>query len=186
MSATAQTKASGEAATPLEEYLTFNLGSEDYGVDILRVQEIRGWEPITRIPNAPEYVRGVLNLRGSIVPVFDLRLRLGMSFRAYEKETVVIILHVQTEEREKSIGLVVDNVSDVFRTSTESIQPVPDFGTRFNSEFLSGMTTANGRMVMLLDIDRLSERNIKPVAAAADDEVQRVQSSDKRDGSHCS
>jgi purine-binding chemotaxis protein CheW len=167
MSATAQSIAAGDAAAPPDEYLTFNLGSEDYGVDILRVQEIRGWEAITRIPNAPEYVRGVLNLRGAIVPVFDLRLRLGMPFREYKKETVVIILRVRAGESEKSIGLVVDTVSDVFRAHAHSIQPVPDFGMRFNGEFLRGMTTASGRMVMLLDIDRLSERNA-PAAKAVD------------------
>ncbi len=139
----------------LDEYLTFSLGDEGYGVDILRVLEIRGWETVTRIPNTPAYVKGVLNLRGTIVPVFDLRLRIGMPIRAYEKETVVVVLRVNTSDGEKNIGIVVDGVSDVLSAGVAAIQRAPDFGSRLNTEFIVGMVSAGEKMIMLLDVDRL-------------------------------
>ncbi|MCB1752419.1 MAG: purine-binding chemotaxis protein CheW [Gammaproteobacteria bacterium] len=138
-----------------DEYLTFSLGTEEYGVDILRVSELRGWGAVTRIPNAPEYVKGVLNLRGNIVPVFDLRQRLGIPFRAYEKETVVIILRVVASMTEKNIGVVVDAVSDVLCATAAEIQPSPDFGARLKTDLINGMISANDKMVMLLDVDKL-------------------------------
>ncbi|HEB95352.1 MAG TPA: purine-binding chemotaxis protein CheW [Sedimenticola thiotaurini] len=139
------------------EYLSFRLGDEGYGVDILKVQEIRGWEPVTRVPNAPDYVRGVLNLRGAIVPVFDLRRRLGMEPVAYGKETVVIVVRVQGEEESKSIGLVVDAVSDVMRVTSDSIRATPEFGARLDTGLITGMVTAGERMVMLLDVEGLHQ-----------------------------
>ncbi len=148
-----------------EEYLTFRLGDENYGVDILRVQEIRGWEPVTRIPNAPGYVKGVLNLRGAIVPVFDLRQRLGMAFRDYSKETVVMVLRLDADEGEKSVGVVVDSVSDVMRVTAEEIGKAPDFGARLNTDFITGVATPGDRMIMLLDIDRL-QQSIRPADTA--------------------
>lgn len=138
-----------------DEYLTFTLGTEDYGVDILRVREIRGWEAVTRVPNTPPYVQGVLNLRGTIVPVFDLRLRLGMPFRAYEKETVVIVIGVLSGNTEKNIGVIVDSVSDVLRASADDIQRAPDFGMRLNTDFIDGMVSAKEKMIMLLNVDNL-------------------------------
>ena len=137
------------------EYMAFTLGAEEYGVDILRVREIRGWEAVTRIPNTPSYVKGVLNLRGRIVPVFDLRLRLGMPFRAYEKETVVIILRVLNGKMEKEIGVAVDKVSGVLNADPEEIQLTPDFGVRLRTDFINRLATANDKMVMLLDVDKL-------------------------------
>jgi len=138
-----------------EEYLTFRLGDENYGVDILRVQEIRGWEPVTRVPNAPAFVQGVLNLRGAIVPVVDLRQRLGMPLRDYDKETVVVVVRLDAGEAEKIIGLVVDTVSDVLRATTDAISKTPDFGARLNTDFLVGVATSGDKMIMLLDVDRL-------------------------------
>ncbi len=149
------------------EYLSFRLGDEDYGVDILKVQEIRGWEPVTRIPNAPPYVRGVLNLRGAIVPVYDLRQRLGMESRGYDKETVVIVVRAQGEEGEKSIGLVVDAVSDVMRADADAIRPAPEFGARLDAEFLVGMMTVDDRMVMLLDVEVLQRETGQEQGAEA-------------------
>jgi len=137
------------------EYMTFTLGVEEYAVEILRVQEVRGWEAVTRIPNAPAYVKGVLNLRGSIVPVVDLRLRLDMPFRAYQKETVVIVLMVVGGNQERSIGIVVDGVSGILNAFAEDIQTTPDFGARLDTEYIRGLVTADEKMVALLDVDRL-------------------------------
>ena len=137
------------------EYLTFRLGDEDYGVDILRVREIRGWEQVTRIPNAPEYVRGVLNLRGSIVPIFDMRRRLGMQPMAYSKNTVVIVLRVKGLACERNIGVVVDEVSDVLDTRQVSIRHAPQVSGGMPTEYIAGLADVEGKMVMLLDVDRL-------------------------------
>ncbi len=148
------------------ECLTFSIGSESFGVDILQVQEIRGWEAVTRIPNTPEYMMGVFNLRGAIVPVYDLRLRLGMEFREYVKETVVIILRAMGRKGERSIGIAVDEVSDVFLINRDGIQAAPDFGTRLNTEFIHGITAVDDRMITLLQVDMLqpSEQQVKIVS----------------------
>ena len=137
------------------QYLTFSLADEQYGVDILRVQEIRGWEPVTRIPNQPPYVRGVLNLRGAIVPVFDLRQRFAMPVQAYSPDTVVIVLRVMGERGVRNMGVVVDAVSDVLNASTVDIRSTPDFGAGVPTEYISGLVTAETKMIMLLNVDRL-------------------------------
>lgn len=137
------------------EYLTFRLGDEDYGVDILRVREIRGWEMVTRIPNSPKYVKGVLNLRGSIVPIFDMRQRLGMDVKEYCKDTVVIVLRVRSGNNERNIGVVVDEVSDVLNAQQGSIRNAPQFGGGIPVEYITGLVDAEGKMVMLLDVDKL-------------------------------
>lgn len=137
------------------EYLTFCLGQEYFGVDILKVQEIRAWEDVTRIPNAPEYIMGVLNLRGAIVPVYDLRLRLGMEFTAYDEETVVIILRVLGRNGERNIGIAVDEVSDVLLTSRGEIKDTPDFGSKLNTEYIDGIASAGEKVVTLLSVDML-------------------------------
>jgi purine-binding chemotaxis protein CheW len=137
------------------EYLTFQLAGEDYGVDILRVQEIRGWETVTRIPNAPEYVKGVLNLRGSIVPVIDMRQRLGMPYVEYDKETVIIVVKVIDAVRERIMGMVVDAVADVFAAIADSLRNTPKLGTNIDTEYFTGVADTDGRMIMLLDVDRL-------------------------------
>ena len=137
------------------QYLTFNLAGEEYGIDILKVQEIRGWMPVTKVPNAPVFVRGVMNLRGAIVPVIDLRLRFGLDAVEYTKITVVIVVTVQSDSGSRIIGMVVDGVSDVLNVSAADIQPSPDFGTAVHTEFISGLVTIEAGMVMLLDVDRL-------------------------------
>ncbi len=137
------------------QYLTFTLGAEEYGVDILRVQEIKGWNPVTRIPNTPEYLRGVLNLRGAIVPIIDLRMRFHLEKVEYTPTTVVIVLSVKSGDRQRTLGIVVDGVSDVLNVSEEGVKPTPDFGTTVHTEFISGLATVDEKMVMLLDIDRL-------------------------------
>lgn len=137
------------------QYLTFVLGGEHYGVDILRVQEIKGWVPVTCIPNTPEHIRGVLNLRGTIVPIIDLRMRFNLDEAEYNALTVIIVLSVKTEAGERVIGVVVDAVSDVLSVETDDIKDTPDFGSTVNVEFINGIATLNENMVMLLDIDKM-------------------------------
>jgi len=138
-----------------DEYLTFRLGEEDYGIDILRVEEIRGYEAVTRVPNQPVHVKGVLNLRGSIVPIFDLRERLGMEVRAYDKETVVIVIATRDSRGERSLGVIVDEVSDVLHAEVTSIKNAPDFGESMDTDYISGLATAGDRMIMLVNADKL-------------------------------
>jgi purine-binding chemotaxis protein CheW len=146
-------QASSATAAPEEpaQYLTVNLGNEEYGVDILAVREIRGWTPVTRIPQAPGYVLGVLNLRGAIVPVLDLRLRFGLAREEYTATTVTVIVMVNGRQ----FGVVVDAVSDVVEVAPGDIRPVPDMGTSVDTEYLKGLTSVAERMVLLLDVDRL-------------------------------
>jgi len=148
----------------VRQHLTFVLGGEEYGFDILRVQEIKGWEVPTVIPNTPKYVKGVINLRGAIVPVIDLRLRFQLEEVRYDELTVVIVLNVhRTDESEdggqnvtnKVVGVVVDGVSDVCNVELDSIRPAPDFHGIISSDFVTGLTTDNEKMIVLLDIDHL-------------------------------
>lgn len=137
-----------------EQYLTFQLNNEEYGVEILRVQEIKGWDTVTHIPNTPPFLCGVLNLRGTIVPVVDLRLRFGMPFRNYTKMTVVVVLKVEGVTQ-RTVGIVVDAVSDAHNIKPEDVKPSPSLGTQLDTEFISGLVDLGNNMVMLLDIDRL-------------------------------
>lgn len=139
-----------------DQYLTFTLADEDYGIDILRVQEIRGWDETTRLPNTPEFVRGVINLRGNIVPIYDLRLRFGMPFREYTKNTVVIIIKTaETNANSKSIGIVVDAVADVLHGHHIDVTQSPDFGSQSVTNAISGLATFDEKMVVLIDVDKL-------------------------------
>lgn len=137
------------------QYLTFMLAGENYGVDILRVQEIKGWAPVTRIPNTPEHLRGVLNLRGTIVPIIDMRMRFDLEDAEYTALTVIIVLSIHTEKGERVIGVVVDSVSDVLNVKPEDIKPTPDFGSGVDTEFLNGLAASGDDMVMLLDVDKM-------------------------------
>jgi len=137
------------------QYLSFALGSEEYGVDILRVQEIRSWEPVSRIPNVPFYEKGVVNLRGSIVPIIDLREKLRIKFTEYTLLTVVVVLQIRDDNKTRTMGVVVDSVSDVITVNKTKIQDAPDFGTKVSNEFINGLVSVNERMVILLDIDKL-------------------------------
>lgn len=145
----------GSAGADAEQYLTFMLNGEEYGVDILRVQEIKGWIPTTRIPNTPEYIRGVMNLRGAIVPIIDLRLRFAMPAIEYTATTVVIVLKVHSDGIERTIGFVVDAVSDVYNVSNDQFRAAPDFGAHVHTDFIRALATVEEKMVILLDIDRL-------------------------------
>ena len=137
------------------QYLSFALGKEEYGVDILRVQEIRSWEPVSRIPNVPFYEKGVVNLRGSIVPIIDLRERFRFKFAEYTPLTVVVVLQTSDGDKSRTMGVVVDSVSDVITVDKKKIQDAPDFGTKISNEFIKGLVSVNERMVMLLDVDKL-------------------------------
>jgi purine-binding chemotaxis protein CheW len=133
------------------EFLAFKLGKEEYGIDILKVQEIRGYEIVTRIANAPEFIKGVVNLRGIIVPIVDMRIKFRLGEPTYDQFTVVIILNVAG----RVMGMVVDSVSDVITLSQEQIKPAPEMGTALNTDYLIGLGTVDERMLILADIDRL-------------------------------
>lgn len=133
------------------EYLSFTLGAEQYGVDILKVQEIRGYDQVTRVPDAPDYIKGVINLRGTIVPVIDLRLKLRLDDARYDAFTVMIVLNVD----QRVVGIVVDSVSDVIELSSEQIRPTPEFGAAVDTRFINGIGTQDERMLILLDIETL-------------------------------
>ena len=133
------------------EYLAFTLGSEEYGIDILKVQEIRGYEAVTRIANAPEFIKGVINLRGIIIPVVDMRIKFKLGTPTYDQFTVVIILNIAG----RVMGMVVDSVSDVTTLTPDQVKPAPDMGSAFSTDYLIGLGTVDDRMLILVDIDRL-------------------------------
>ena len=137
------------------QVLTFTLGEETYGVDILRVQEIRGYSTVTRIPQAPAHVLGVLNLRGSIVPIVDMRMLFNLERAEYTAITVIIVLSVQSRAGRRDFGVVVDGVSDVVTVDQAQVKPAPDLGSRSATEHIRGLMPVADRMVVLLDIDRL-------------------------------
>lgn len=147
-----------------DQYLTFIMAEEEYGVDILSVQEIRGWEDATPIPNSPDFVKGVINLRGTIVPIIDLRLRFGLNQVDYGPMTVVIVLKVTTEKGTKVIGIVVDAVSDVYSLTSDEMRQPPDLGDQVNTTFIKGLANVEGKMVILLNIDVLL--NLKEIPDA--------------------
>lgn len=143
---------SGNAAEAgIREYLTFTLGAEEYGVDILKVQEIRGYDSVTRIPDAPDFIKGVINLRGTIVPVVDMRLKFKLARADYNEFTVMIILNIAR----RVVGMVVDGVSDVMQLTAEQIRPAPEFGSAINTRYITGLGTLDQRMLILVDIERL-------------------------------
>src|SRR5262245_23501497 len=154
------------------QVLTFVLGSETYGVDILRVQEIRGWSAVTKIPHAPAHVLGVLNLRGSIVPIVDLRMRFNLDRAEYTAITVIIVLSVQSPAGRRHFGVVVDGVSDVGDVKAAEVRPAPDLGSRAATEHIRGLVPVAERMVVLLDIDRLIGAHLSGVAGASEDSTQ--------------
>ena len=133
------------------EFLTFRLGAEEYGIDILKVQEIRSYESPTRIANAPQFIKGVVNLRGVIVPIVDLRLRLGCESAEYNALTVVIVLNV----RGRVVGAVVDSVSDVLELDKDAIKPAPEMASAVDAAFITGIGSVGERMLVLIDIEAL-------------------------------
>ena len=138
------------------QFLTFMLGEEEYGVDILNVQEIRSWESATSIPNTPDYVLGVINLRGLVVPIIDLRKRFAMSKAEFGPATIIVIVRLLDHSRtSKTIGMVVDEVSDVYKISGDDIGEMPDLGSVVGTEFIKGVANVNEKMVIILNVDSL-------------------------------
>lgn len=135
------------------EFLTFTLGTEQYGVDILKVKEIRGWENLREIHDVPAYIKGVLDFRGVIIPIIDLRIRFEVTDYRYSPTTVIIVL--STENDDKMMGVVVDAVSDVLSVKADQIKPAPDLGSRINTDYVIGMYSEDGVMLMLLDTEKL-------------------------------
>lgn len=138
-------------ATNPAEYLAFTLGREEYGIDIQKVSEIRNYENPTRLASAPDFVKGVINLRGTIVPIVDMRIRFALGTPEYGPFTVVIILNIGN----RTVGMVVDAVSDVTTLEPEQIKPAPDLGSTLNTEHIVGLGTVDDRMLILVDIDRM-------------------------------
>jgi len=134
-----------------QEFLTFTLGNENYALDILTVKEIRGYESVTKIANAPAFIKGVINLRGDIVPIVDLRIKFSVGDATYDEFTIVIVLHISN----RIVGIVVDGVSDVVSLSKDQLRPPPDFGVTFDSRYLLGLATINEQMIILVDINEL-------------------------------
>lgn len=133
------------------EFLTFRLGQEEYGIDILKVQEIRGYDTVTRIANAPDFIKGVINLRGVIVPIVDMRIKFRLGEAEYNSFTVVVILNVL----DRVVGIVVDSVSDVLELNSEQIRTAPEFSAALDSSYIMGLGSIGERMLILVDIEKL-------------------------------
>lgn len=160
----------GDTAGAGGQYLTFMVAGEEYGVEILRVQEIKGWDTATPIPNTPDHILGVLNLRGAVVPIIDLRKRFSLDSIPYGPTTVVIVVKMQHNEKDRTVGLVVDAVADVYRLDSADIQPPPDMGGTINTKFVRGLTTVDDKMVILLEIDHLIDfGEVEPANAKESD-----------------
>ena len=144
------TENSGSSAVG-NEFLTFTLGKEEYGIDILKVQEIRGYDAVTAIANTPEFIKGVINLRGIIVPIVDMRIKFHLGKVEYDQFTVVIILNVAN----RVVGMVVDGVSDVITLTPDQIKAAPEFGSAIDTQYVMGLGTVDERMLILVDIERL-------------------------------
>lgn len=134
-----------------DQFVTFKLENEEYGIEILRVHEIIGYQGFAKVPNVPRFIKGVLNLRGSVVPVIDMRLKFNMAEKAYDNFTVIVILEVQ----ERIIGAIVDAVSDVVTLSPEELQNTPDFSSGVRTDFIKGMGRKDEKLIIVLDIERI-------------------------------
>ncbi len=146
------------------ELLTFTLGNEEYGIDILKVQEIRGYDAVTTIANAPEFIKGVINLRGIIVPIVDMRIKFHLGKVEYNQFTVVIILNVSN----RVVGIVVDGVSDVIALTKDQLKPSPEFSSTLDTQYILGLGTVDERMIIVMDIEKLlSSRDMELFETAA-------------------
>jgi len=151
-----------------DQYLTFSLAGEEYGVDILGVQEVKVWTRVTVLPNTPGYIKGVLDLRGAIVPIIDLRARFGMEYVDYDKTTVIIVLKLNIDNRQRIIGLVVDSVSDVLDIRHSDIKSIDEFDLRSKSEAVTGVATVNSKLVIMLDAAKLLDASEMESLAGTD------------------
>src|SRR5512139_1449131 len=150
------------------KYLTFTLASEEYGIGILKIKEIIGMMAITSVPQTPEFIKGVINLRGKVIPVMDLRLRFGMPAMDYTERTCIIVVEIDGQAGTVQVGIVVDAVSEVLSIKAEDIEATPSFGTRLNTDFILGMAKMNGGIRILLDINRVLSSEETTVLAGAD------------------
>ncbi len=139
----------------LNQYLTFVLDNEEYGVPILTVRGIQGWEKTTPIPNSPDYVMGIINLRGEVVPIIDLRKRFDLEVIPYGAHTVVIVVRIEQADKQRTVGLVVDAVADVHDINAEDMRNTPEFGENGNSEFVKGLGMIDEKMIIILEINQL-------------------------------
>lgn len=144
-----------EVASMTDQYLTFMLQGEEYAVEILQVQEIKGWDSVTLVPNTPDYVLGVINLRGAVVPIVDLRKRFNLDAIKFSPTTVIIVVKVTDSDSENIVGIVVDAVSEVYRFNKDDVQPLPDLGNTISTEYVRGLVAMDDKMVILLEINRL-------------------------------
>jgi purine-binding chemotaxis protein CheW len=141
------------------KYLTFTLAGEEYGIGILKIREIIGMMPVTSVPQSPDFVKGVINLRGKVIPVIDLRLRFGMLPMDYTERTCIIVVQIDLQDTPLNIGIVVDSVSEVLNISCGNIENTPTFGTQMNTEYIQGMAKIDGGVKILLDIDKVLTEN---------------------------
>ena len=148
-----------------EQYLTFLLGSEEYALPILKVQEIKSWTAVTEVPCTPEYMLGVLNLRGAIVPIFDLRLRFNLPQREFDSTTAVIIAHAEMDGKTHVAGFVVDQVAEVYHFEDANIQKSDEIAATINSDFISGLTRTEEKLVIILNLDEILHRSLELVEA---------------------
>jgi len=156
------------AANREGKYLTFALAGEEYGIGILKVKEIIGLMAITTVPQTPGYVKGVINLRGKVIPVADLRLKFGMEAMAYTDRTCIIVVEIKGADSTIRMGIVVDSVSEVLNIKAADIEDTPNFGGKLNTAFILGMAKTNGSVKILLDIDRVfREEELNSIAAQA-------------------
>lgn len=150
-----------QAEDGLDQYLSFMLADEEYGIDILRVQEIKGWDGVTPMPNMPNYILGVINLRGTVVPIIDLRKHFELESVPFDKTTVVIVVRVSDgEQSERTMGIVVDAVSEVHNIAKADLKLPPDFGGACNTESINGLATQGEKMIIILDIDHLMNNGV--------------------------
>ena len=150
------------------KYLTFSLAGEEYGIGILKVKEIIGMMPITTVPRTPDFIKGVINLRGKVIPVVDLRLKFGMEKMTYTERTCIIVVEIKGAVSSVLIGIVVDSVSEVLNIKGTDIEDTPAFGTRVNTDYILGMAKINGGVKILLDIDKvLSQEELSVLDKAA-------------------
>src|SRR6202167_152855 len=167
MDATATGTGANAARTAhAEQYLTFQLAGQTYGVEILRVQEIKGWEKPTRLPHSPAHVQGVINLRGAVVPILDLRRRFGLGETQYGRTTVVIVVKVETGRGELTAGIVVDAVCEVCNIGAEDLRPAPEVGSAIDTDFVRGLAMVDDGMLVLLDVVQLVSRTLTDSANA--------------------
>lgn len=158
-------EAAGTARAQAGLYLTFSLGKEVYGLEILRVQEIIGMQPVTHVPRVPDFVRGVINLRGKVIPVVDLRLKFGMESVEDTSRTCIVVLQVESNDQKVTMGTIVDEVCEVLDVTNDQIEPPPSFGTSVETDYILGMGKLEDKVVMLLDVDRVFATSVMNILA---------------------